>query len=446
MRALVLTWTVCVSVSYTTLAVAAPKLDAAGAYQHAKQLDQQGDYEHAIAMIDQGLALAPKDAALLRLLFLKGAVLVELWDYAGAKAAYQACLDAGAKGANRRLAEQTLAVLHDTDTTYLDLQISNGPAAIYLNSKTKGIFCTAAPGCNKPILPGDYKVIVERTGFDRWTGRTKVVKGQTAKLAVSLVEKPSLLTVHAQPAGAQVLVDDKPFDAPAAVVAGAHQVAVSLAGHAGTRLEIAAHEGAAVNLEVVLVPLVPVRLQPAGAELRLDDKPIAVEDGGIAIPVGRHALIARARGFRDVRVDIPAERAADYALAIELPPADLAVSRTTEPRFTGRRKVALAVGGVGVVALAGGIVFGIQSQHLADDALTACPSPSTPCANAAHANDLSQSGRSHALRADIAYGVAAGAAIGAAVLWLTGSPESPSRVAVTPRVGPVAGLDVSFGF
>jgi hypothetical protein len=444
MRALVLTSIVCVSVSYTALALAAPKLDAAGAYTSAVQLNQQGDYEHAIAMIDQGLALAPKGAALLKLLLLKGAVLVDLWDYAGAKVVYQAYLDAGATGANRRLAEQTLATLHDTDTTYLDIQIANGPAAIYLDSKTKGVFCTAAPSCNKAIIPRDYKVIVERAGFDRWTGRTTVVKGKTAKLAVSLVEKPSLLTVRAEPAGAKVLVDDKPFDAPAAVAAGAHQVAVSLAGYAGARLEATAHEGKPVELAVALVPLVPVRVQPAGAELRLDDKPIAIEDGGIAIPPGRHGLIARARGFRDVRVEIPAERAADYTLAIELPRADLAVAESTG--LSGRRKVALAVGGAGVVALAGGIVFGIQSQHLADDALAVCPSPSTPCAAAAHANELSQNGRSHALRADIAYGVAAGAAIGAAVLWLTGAPESPSRVAVTPRIGPVAGLDVSFGF
>lgn len=443
MRALVLTAIVCVSVSYT--AVAAPTLDAAGAYTSAVQLNQQGDYEHAIAMIDRGLALAPKGAALLNLLLLKGAVLVDLWDYAGAKAAYQAYLDAGAKGANRRLAEQILATLHDTDTTYLDIQIANGPAAIYLNSKTKGVFCTAAPGCNKPILPGEYKVIAERPGFDRWTGRTTVVKGQTAKLAAPLVEKPSLLTVRAEPAGAQVLVDDKPFPAPAAVAAGAHQVAVSLAGHAGARLEIAAHEGKPVELAVALVPLVPVRVQPAVAELQLDDKPIAIEDGGIAIPAGSHAVVARARGFRDFRIEVPAERPASYALTIELTPADLVVSPLA-PGFTGRRKVALVVGGVGVVALAGGIVFGIQSQHFADDALAVCPSPSTPCAGAAHANDLSQSGRSHALRADIAYGVAAGAAIGAAVLWLTGAPESPSRVAVTPRIGPVAGLDLSFGF
>ena len=45
---------------------------------------------------------------------------------------------------------------------------------------------------------------------------------------------------------------------------------------------------------------------------------------------------------------------------------------------------------------------------------------------------------------NIAYGVAGGAAIAAAVLWLTGGPES--RVAVAPHLGAVAGLDLAVRF
>jgi hypothetical protein len=64
-----------------------------------------------------------------------------------------------------------------------------------------------------------------------------------------------------------------------------------------------------------------------------------------------------------------------------------------------------------------------------------------PCQEAPAANDRNQSARSRALDANIAFAVAGGAAIGAAVLWLTGTPES--RVAVTPRLGDVAGLDLA---
>ncbi|MBC7978221.1 MAG: hypothetical protein H7138_24820, partial [Myxococcales bacterium] len=57
-------------------------------------------------------------------------------------------------------------------------------------------------------------------------------------------------------------------------------------------------------------------------------------------------------------------------------------------------------------------------------------------------------GRSRALQANIAYGVAAGAAIAAGVLWFTGGRESAEpRVAVTPHVdGASAGLDLSMRF
>ena len=113
-------------------------------------------------------------------------------------------------------------------------------------------------------------------------------------------------------------------------------------------------------------------------------------------------------------------------------------------RFTGRRKIALGVGGVGLLAVSAGIVLGVQSKHLDDDTYALCPSLSTPCSAAKEANDLNQRGRSRALEANIAYGVAGGAAIAAAVLWLTGAPES--RVAITPQLGTVAGFDAAVRF
>src|SRR5262249_19394808 len=163
---------------------------------------------------------------------------------------------------------------------------------------------TAAPPCNKPVLPVQYKVIVERPGFERWTGQITVVNGETAKLAVSLVEKPSRLTVRVAQPGARIVVDDAGYDAPTTGPAGAHRVPVSPAGHVTTRLPAMAHEGKPIDLEVALTPLVPVQLSPPGARLALDGKAIQLEDGGIEVPPGAHALVARAPGFSDRRVEI----------------------------------------------------------------------------------------------------------------------------------------------
>jgi hypothetical protein len=435
-QALIRTWIVYVGVACTGVALAAPRVDAQEKYKLALQLDDRGDAEKALVLIEEGLAIAPKD---LPLLGLKGAVLLKLRDYTAALAAYQAYLAAGATGANRREAQKIVNNLDAVKSTFLAVTLANGPAAIYLDSKTQGVFCTAAPSCNQAVLPGQYKVLAERSGFERWTGRITVANGVTATLAVTRVEKPSLLTVRVGQPGARVTVDDTAYDAPTTVAAGSHRIVVSLAGHVEARLEAAAHEGKPVELDVALTPLVAIRVEPPGAALRLDDKPITMQEGALAIPPGAHTLVARAQGFQDRRIAIPAVRAPDYKLEVGL-------ARVPPPpsRFTDRRKIALVVGGAGVATLAGGVVLGLQSRQLDRDTYALCPSASTPCADARKADDLNRRARSRALEANIGYGVAGGAAIAAAVLWLTGAPESP--VAITPRLGAVAGLDLSVRF
>jgi hypothetical protein len=440
MRALICSWIVGVGIACTGVALAAPKVDARQKYKAAAILVDSGEAEKALGVIDEGLALAPKDLSLLKL---KGTVLLTLRDYPGALAVYRAYLDASEPGANRRAAQKIIDDLDAVQSTFLDVTLANGPAALYLDSKTQGVFCTPAPSCHKAILPGPYRVIVERPGFARWTSNVTLVKGQTAKLAVTLVEEPSLLTVRVAQPGARVTVDDAAYDAPAKVAAGKHRVVVSLAGHAEARLDATAREGKPVELDVALARLVAIRVEPPGAALLLDDKPIAIQDGSIAIPPGAHALVARANGFVARRIEIPPEPAPDYQLAIALAPAPLAPGR-----FTARRKIALAAGGVGLLAASAGILFGVQSGQLDDDTYALCPSTSSPCPGALEANDLNQRARSRAMQANIAYGVAGGAAIAAAVLWFTGAPES--RVAITPQLGPqlgaAAGLDVAVRF
>ncbi len=116
-------------------------------------------------------------------------------------------------------------------------------------------------------------------------------------------------------------------------------------------------------------------------------------------------------------------------------------------RFTGRRKLALGLASVGLAAVAGGVVLGIQARKLEDDAFALCPDPTVSCADAAQAQELSGRGTDRALYANIAYGVGAAAGVGAAVLWLTGAPPRADRVSVTPKVGAgFAGVTARFGF
>ncbi|HMG54070.1 MAG TPA: PEGA domain-containing protein [Kofleriaceae bacterium] len=319
-------WVVFLWLAGAGAALAAPGGDdPRGLYQRAAKLDAAGEAEQALDLVNRGLAAAPRDLALLGL---RGAVLLKLHDYASALAAYQAYLEAGATGANRRQAQKIVDNLAAVKSTFLDVTLASGPASIYLDSKTQGLFCTAAPTCHQAVLPGEYKLIAERPGYERWTQRIGIEGNKTSKFAVTLVEKPSQLTVSA-PTGARITVDGAAYTAPVAVPAGSHQVAVALAGHVEARRTAVAHEGQPVELTVELAPLVAVRLSPPGVALRLDGKPVALDAGGLAIPPGAHVLLASARGFRDGRIEIPAVRAPDYQVAVELAPVE--ATRSTGP-------------------------------------------------------------------------------------------------------------------
>jgi len=269
MRALRYPWIVWAGVAWSSAAPAAPQVDARAKYELAVQLEERGEAEKALVVIEDGLVIAPND---LPLLMLRGIALLHLRDYTGALAAYQAYLDAGAAGANRRQARQIIQDLEAVQSTFLDVTLVNGPAEIYLDSRTLGALCTAAPSCTRPVMPGEYKVIAERPGFERWTGHITIERDRTTQLPVTLVERPSLLTVRVAQPGARVTVDGTAYDAPATVAAGTHRVVVSLAGHRAARREIAAHEGNPVDLDVALTPLSAV---PPPVTSQASDEPVA---------------------------------------------------------------------------------------------------------------------------------------------------------------------------
>ncbi|TMQ11269.1 MAG: PEGA domain-containing protein [Deltaproteobacteria bacterium] len=364
MRAWVHGCVLCVWVAWTASALGAPGSDALAKYKLAAQLEEGGNYEAALVRIEEGLAIAPRDLALLGL---KGTVLLKLRDYAGALAAYQVYLNAGAKGANRREAEKIVNNLRAVQSTFLDIALVNGPAAIYLDSKTQGVLCTAAPSCNKAVLPGDYKVIAERAGFERWTERVAVASDTTTKLSIALIEKPSPVAIRVVPADASVAIDSAPYAAAMTVAAGTHHIVVARAGYAEARLEVVAHEGKPIELDVALTPRVPIRVAPPGATLVLDGKPLAVENGSTVISPGGHVLVARARGFREQRVAIPAERAADYQLAIDLVPDPLPRSPGEEPVASLRRRIAISMLEGGGAILCIGFITAVEAQSAPDD-------------------------------------------------------------------------------
>jgi PEGA domain len=307
-------------IAWAGFALAAPGVaagDARSDYEQAVRLAGDDDNDKALALVDAGLAVAHKD---LQLLELKGNLLLKMRDYPGALAAYQAYVDAGATGANRRAAQKIVASLQSVRSSFLEVTVGNGPALVYLDSRSQGALCTAtaSPSCSKAVLPGDYKLIVEQPGFDRWTQHVAVAAHHTTKVEVTLSELPSRVSIHPSLPDARVAIDGAPAsDAP--VAAGDHEVVVSLTGHGTVRRRISLHAGKPVELAISLDKL--VRIDTArGATLTLDGERVAIEDGGVPIPSGAHALVVRADGFHDATLAIPADRAADYVIAATLEP------------------------------------------------------------------------------------------------------------------------------
>lgn len=410
-------------------------------HKAALKLDAAGSYQESLVVIEEGLAL---DAKNVPLLLLKGNVQIKLRDYAGALVTVERALSVGVPARQRAQITKMRKSLADIQTTLIEVTVASGKGSVYLRATDQGVFCVAQPVCSKVLMPGSYPVIVLSEGHEEWTGNVTVVKGQTAKLAVTLVEKPSVLTVRVTPAAATVTVDGAPHPAPAPVPAGAHKVKVSAPGHLPVERDITAAAGKSIDLELSLVAVTPVRIKPAEAAISLDGTPVTLVEGGLVLPPGEHVFVARAPGLGERKVKIPAVRDASYAIEI-----DLTASTTVAQQglFTPRRKIALGVGVAGAAAFFGGVALGLSSSSLEDDSYALCPRPES-CARADEANDLHDRAADRATYANIAYGVAGAALVGAAVLWFTGAPEKEPRISVTPSFGnnSQAGVDLSVRF
>jgi hypothetical protein len=182
-----------------------------------------------------------------------------------------------------------------------------------------------------------------------------------------------------------------------------------------------------------------------------------------AIPVdgGTYVIAGRAPGHEEwsttatvppesghVTVDVPKFKEVEVLVEPPLddvkpppPDADVVVIEHRPSAFTGRRKVGVAIGAAGVLAIGGGVLLGLQAKGFEQDAKDVCPTI-TGCARADEANALIDKGSQRALYANISYGVGGAAIIAAAVLWFTGAPEH--HATVTPSVTTTAvGLDVA---
>lgn len=216
---------------------------------------------------------------------------------------------------------------------------------------------------------------------------------------------------------------------------------------------------------------VPDESRIEGLAVLRDAQPVdpALWNRGIPIDGGRYVVSGRAPGHEEwaTTIEVPAEGGKisvevprfkeivklvepppDQPLPAMQPPSDPVTVRADDPGvWSGKRKLALGLAGLAVAAAGGGVILGRQADQAEKDAFALCPDPEVSCTDAREANATLDRARDRALYANIAFGVGGAAAVTAVILWLTGAPEpGEARVAVTPRLGPVSGVDLAVRF
>lgn len=196
--------------------------------------------------------------------------------------------------------------------------------------------------------------------------------------------------------------------------------------------------------------------EQAGTTIRHDGTEVPPSLVGTATPVdaGTHTLVISAAGFKEKTITF--EVAAGEQKVIEspslepdapapaptpAPPPEVAAkpeasappppSRT---RLSTQRKVALGVGGLGLVGLGVSAVMGLRAASAWSDAQDNCPNDRCTPTGRSAANDAESAARVSTISS------IAGLALvgGAAVLWFTGrdAPQKTgSRTSVTPVIG-----------
>jgi hypothetical protein len=308
--------------------LARTKLDQANA------LALEEAYDAALSAIAEGLAVEPGD---IPLLLLRANLLLAKRDFAGALAAYEALLPTPLSSANRRKVRVIIQTLRPVRSTFVEIAL-NVPADVYVDDKTLGKKCGAASQCKLGLLPGTYRILIERPNFKAARQVIRVRRDQTISITQELEELPSTFAVRVTPADAVITMNDQVWRAEQnELPAGDYVVRVWRPDFFAHDVKISAHEGEPVALDVALDERLPVAVSPPRTRLSLDGRPVKLEgravrlsgdhqrlvaEGALRLPAERqaHTLVAEAEGYEPVTVTLPADRALGDALDIALAP------------------------------------------------------------------------------------------------------------------------------
>jgi hypothetical protein len=187
-----------------------------------------------------------------------------------------------------------------------------------------------------------------------------------------------------------------------------------------------------------------VVIDPAeGLTVTRDGQPVPAPQWGTAVPVepGRHRIEVQAPGRRSWtrEVKVAVEGATVSVKVPRLPLAPVRPEPEPDASLDVRRAAAIAMAALAVGAVAAGTASGIVAIERKDDAAEHCPQPD---ACFARGIELRDEAREAAAVSTVSFVIAASAAAGSLVLWLT----APDRKAESDRTaGRRARLSIGAG-
>ena len=204
---------------------------------------------------------------------------------------------------------------------------------------------------------------------------------------------------------------------------------------------------------------VAAQARTAGLEVKRDGTDVGEATWGVGVPVdpGEHVIVAKAPGKKDwsqtvrvepdgkiAAVEIPALEDAPTAqpqavgtgpTAVAQPfPTDAKLDQGPSPSHgNSQRVIAFVAGGVGVLGLAAGTVFGLEAKSKENQSATDCsPSAPTQCNQAGV--DLRHQGHNAATLSNVGFTVGVVGLLGGAALYFTApSHSTPTAASVDTR-------------
>jgi serine/threonine protein kinase/TPR repeat protein len=151
------------------------------------------------------------------------------------------------------------------------------------------------------------------------------------------------LSISSEPAGASILLDGKPPQAPSNtfthVPFGSHQITANLSDYEPIRQEIRVYPGMTPKIHLQLKPSqeiasLSVLSEPTGAQILLDGKPPqAPQNTFTRVPFGTHQITATLDDYEPIKQDIQVHRGMAREMRLQLKPSQdfAALSVLTEP-------------------------------------------------------------------------------------------------------------------